>query len=530
VLRKESRVSGPAANPYDQVVYGSVAHAQTHPNRLATVASLYGLTPAPVQRCRVLELGCATGDNLIPMAYGLPGSAFVGVDYSARQVERGQAQVAELGLKNIEIRHGDIRDLGPDLGAFDYIIAHGVYSWVPADVQERVLRICGRHLTPRGVAFISFTAGPGGELRRILREMMLHHVEHGQSATAGRVARGREMAALLKQVPLPNPLAVIFANPLERILKQEEASLFHDQLNEFFDVVTIQEFMNAAAPHGLQYLGDADPDENASHTQPPEVGQTALQWAGADRVARQQYLDILRFRQFRQTLLCRRECVLDDPPPAERLQALHFLLARLRLRDGVWQDVRSSALVQFETESGMVAVADPLTKAILRVLETNAPHAQTFSQLLEGCRSLLAEPGQPPLAAAALAAALLEAWFTALVEAHTHVPPIVPPGERPTASPIIRSQVRRELLQVTNLRHVLIAVADPMARALLLLLDGTRDRPALVEALAAGVESGGIPTPPGKEWPREPPALRAQLARDLETSLRALSSMAMLVG
>ena len=116
------------------------------------------------------------------------------------------------------------------------------------------------------------------------------------------------------------------------------------------------------------------------------------------------------------------------------------------------------------------------------------------------------------------------------MEAHLLVPPIVPPGERPKSSPIIRAQVRRDMLQVTNLRHVLVAVGDPMARALLLLLDGECDRPTLVEALARGLETGEIEKPASKQWPAGPTALRQQLARDLETSLRSLSNMAMLVG
>jgi tRNA G46 methylase TrmB len=65
---------------YDEVLYPSYTHNQTHPDRLATIATLFGLTPAPVERCRVLELGCGNGSNLVPMAYGLPGSEFVGID------------------------------------------------------------------------------------------------------------------------------------------------------------------------------------------------------------------------------------------------------------------------------------------------------------------------------------------------------------------------------------------------------------------------------------------------------------------
>ncbi len=89
---------------YDEVPYASHAFPQTHPNTMATVATLFGMTPAPVTNCRVLELGCAAGFNIIPMAAALPDSRFVGVDLSSRQVAEGQEAIKALGLTNVELR------------------------------------------------------------------------------------------------------------------------------------------------------------------------------------------------------------------------------------------------------------------------------------------------------------------------------------------------------------------------------------------------------------------------------------------
>ena len=130
---------------YDQVPYPSLSYSQSHPDRLATVATLLGMSPTPVNRCRVLELGCASGGNLIPMAYGLPESDFVGIDNSARQIAEGQAMVKTLGLKNVTLGYLDILDVNVELGQFDYIIAHGVFSWVPRAVQEKILEIWARY-------------------------------------------------------------------------------------------------------------------------------------------------------------------------------------------------------------------------------------------------------------------------------------------------------------------------------------------------------------------------------------------------
>src|SRR4051795_9203378 len=121
-----------AANVYDDVPYSNYPYAQTHPDRLATVAILHGLEPPDPFHARVLELGCGAGGNLIAMAAATPGIRALGVDLAAGPVEDGQRAIAEIGLTNVELRHGDVRELS-GLGEFDYIVAHGVYSWIPDD-------------------------------------------------------------------------------------------------------------------------------------------------------------------------------------------------------------------------------------------------------------------------------------------------------------------------------------------------------------------------------------------------------------
>ena len=118
-------------NPYDSVAYPSISHSGTHPDRLATMAILNGLSPAPVERCRVLEIGCNEGANLIPMAYAIPGSEFVGFDLAHLPIERGLERIHELGLHNVHLFEGNLLGVGGELGQFDYIIAHGLYAWVP---------------------------------------------------------------------------------------------------------------------------------------------------------------------------------------------------------------------------------------------------------------------------------------------------------------------------------------------------------------------------------------------------------------
>jgi cyclopropane fatty-acyl-phospholipid synthase-like methyltransferase len=150
-----------ADNSYDEFPYPGGTFRPTHPTHLAMIMRMFGLTPVSPKNCRVLELGCSIGSNLIPMAQDLPDSEFVGIDLSARQVEEGQGTISELGLENIELRQLSIMDVDESLGKFDYILCHGVYSWVPHEVQQRILEIGKQHLTDSGIQYVSYNTYPG---------------------------------------------------------------------------------------------------------------------------------------------------------------------------------------------------------------------------------------------------------------------------------------------------------------------------------------------------------------------------------
>ena len=114
------------ANTYDQVPYTAHSVPQMHPDHIAIAGLLRGLHPARLSRCRVLELGCANGSHLLPLAAAWPNSHFVGIDRSQVQIEQGQVWVRDLGLPNLELRAVDLMDFEDQGEGFDYILAHGL--------------------------------------------------------------------------------------------------------------------------------------------------------------------------------------------------------------------------------------------------------------------------------------------------------------------------------------------------------------------------------------------------------------------
>ena len=156
---------------YEALPYSSMPFPQCQPTHLAALAALHSRCAPPVETARVLELGCASGGNLIPLAARLPNAAFEGVDLSVRHVEEGNSLVRALALRNVCIFQGDIAALDLSGREFDYVICHGVFSWTPAAVQEAIFRICAQNLSTNGVAYISYNVLPGWHLQLIVRDI-----------------------------------------------------------------------------------------------------------------------------------------------------------------------------------------------------------------------------------------------------------------------------------------------------------------------------------------------------------------------
>jgi SAM-dependent methyltransferase len=248
-------------NLYDSVPYPGLAFLQTHPDRLAVIGTLFGMNPVPVEHCRVLEIACGNGSNLIPMAYGLPGSQFVGIDLAAKPVAFADVRIRRLGLENIRIKQMDLMEIGPEFGEFDYIVAHGVYAWVPKAVQEKILAICRDNLSANGVAFVSYNTNPAGHVREVFREMMRFH-ERRTSQTTNPVKRGLAFVeTILNATDSESPWKALFHDELKLMRDRDEKVVYHDELAESFLPVSFGDFAERAQGCGLQFLSEAHLNE-----------------------------------------------------------------------------------------------------------------------------------------------------------------------------------------------------------------------------------------------------------------------------
>lgn len=479
-------MSEQATNPYDAVAYPGHAFSHTHPARLATIAHLHGMSPALPSAMRVLELGCGRGSNLLPMAAQHPGSSFVGIDLSGSAIALAKEGAAALGLGNIAFHHRDIMAVTEELGRFDYIIVHGVYSWVPEPVRERIVALFGELLTPQGVAYVSYNALPGCRLRDLARDVMLYATRDiADPQERVRVAR----AALKAFAEASDPESFHGSALRLRLAQLDEMPdnvLYHDDLNPGARAFALHEVLAVAARNGLQFLSEAAfPSQFAAAKGQAQAMLAQIPVEEAER--REQTLDLLIGRAFRTTLLCRAGLVLNRRIAPDALRP-YQLAANVRLAAAPDGEEHPPGVERFEFDEGVRLSVDlPLCKAALRLLGKAWPASLGWDELVARARAQVGDTLGPDHAheIGRLEEALLAIFKAGLIEAALEPPPLTTVvGARPVVSPVVRWQAGTAN-EVTDLRHRTVALDGPVVRKFVCLLDGSRDADALLADMNA---------------------------------------------
>jgi len=465
-LRQTARV-------YDELPYTSLPVCRSQPARIGAIASLFGLDPVPPARARVLELGCAAGGNLIPLAARYPQSRFVGIDLGHRMIEDGNARIAAMGLANIELRTESITDFGEDNGTFDYIVCHGVYSWVPPPVRAKILEICGRQLSPGVIAYISYNVLPGWRLLQPVRDAM--RVLTDTAGSLDRARQGRAMLGFLAK-NAPGGHWGTLLRRAQALIADDDTYLFHEFMEPINEPCLFADFVGAADSHGLAYLGEAElsimlPDAHG------EGLDAQIAAASEGTIQQQQMLDLLVGTAFRPALLVRRDQAgrIDRSGLAARLASLHFVASgNFRFERRAEDEVALTSNSETAVFSG-----DAETIALLERLFAPIPRTWTLDAWREGI--------------AIERAALLNLawkWIVMGVVAVTTEPLVsAGMGEHPRADPLARCDAALGHPETASPHHHPVAL-DANLRFLLPMLDGSSNRAGLSQRVLAAVHEG----------------------------------------
>jgi len=509
---------------YETVSYPGRSYRYTHPDRLAVMAALAGMNSAPVDHCRVLEVGCGDGTNLLSMAQQLPNCDFVGVDFAEPGIASANETAQAVGLPNARFQAKDLCDLTPDFGTFDYILAHGVYSWVPEPVRLKLLQVCSANLNPTGVAYVSFNANPGSHIRQMLREMMVWQ-SSSFADPQERVRQARAFANFVRAVqPEQSRIGPVLDVVLEAINKSEDAAVFHDQLADTNFSTTLVEFAEEAQAQGLQLLGEADLVSRHRSDLRPEA-QAKIEEAGElDFLLQQQLIDFLHFVGFHRCLLCHGDLPLKRSYGPDDLPA--FRLSSEVRSTSPQSAVHENSIAEFKGPDGRALSTDaPIAKAALAFLESECPSSIPYRELAEKA----AQASSQPHTEDQLRAILWAGCCNGLIELELMAPAFsLYAGEKPLASPLARYQVRTRT-KVSTLRQGNVEISGALEKYLLQLLDGTRTRAQLVAHLMPMTEAGPIFLEEQGQQVRDPRRREEMLGTKLDENLRKLGRLALLM-
>jgi len=450
------------ATNYDKVLYPSALYRTSSHEHLAAIARLHGVDAVDPRRARVLEIAGGDGLNLLAMGAAFPGAQFLSFDLAASAVEQGQALLAASGLDNVRIETGDIVEAAGSMDEpFDYVIAHGLYAWVPPHVQQATLRLIDRVLSPHGIAYLSYNALPGGHLRMALRDLLLFELD-GLTDPDARLDRAEEVLAGFGRARDDDSFSQAALRRAARLmLDKDRHTLFHDELGPVYDPKSLQMMVTEAEAHHLAYLTEAQPG-GFFHGFP---GDDVDDRETVRRAQRRDYEEVCFFHQSLFVRPGRHPLRVPDPA---RLGAL---LA------GVPPSLHRTGESEFAVGAGSFEVTDRTLADFLEKLVKLAPARLPLADLA-------ASPDH--------AAALFQLIDRGIVEPHSlPYPGALEAGERPRVNPLARALIAQGAPALVTMDHRAVALAEEAPRRLLALVDGTRTVAELAAAAA------GIDLPPG---------------------------------
>jgi len=479
------------------------------------------------------------------MAQATPDGEFVGIDLANRQIQEGQDKLRCLGMKNVTLKQMSIMDITHQLGKFDYIVVHGVYSWVPAEVQDKILQVCHDNLTSNGIAYVSYNTYPGWYVQNTLRELMLYHTQQFPQIPL-KMEQAKAALQLFEQLlkTQTGPYSFLLKQHIERLLKERDDYLFHEYLERNNVPMFFSQFMDRATRYGLHYLADSDVGSMFATHLAPEIADILR--PVDDPIRQEQLLDFVTNRSFRRTLLCRQPVATQIVPQAVTGFHLAAPLVALsptpNLTEGIEEEFQHSLSDQkWSTTSAVV-------KALSLCLGRAWPQSLSFGELLQQVHSRLdVTPGKvdSPQLQDPLINSLIALYLKENVELFRYPPQLTRTVSAcPLTTPLTRLQAHRET--VTNVYGGNDSFG-PGITFLLGCLDGHQDRAALINLVLQQVETGQleivwsgnrfsfrIPQKSSGPIPSPPPGMVGEELRNLmsgfvDRTLQLLASKAFLV-
>ncbi|NRB10013.1 MAG: methyltransferase regulatory domain-containing protein [Rickettsiaceae bacterium] len=377
---------------YDNFSYVSYPFEYNRPENLRAISSIFGLNTPSMEKARVLEFGSASGGNLIRFAQDYPNAEIVGIDISKKQIDEGLKQIKKFGIKNLTLKHMSITDLDESMGKFDYIICHGIFSWVPTEVREGIFSASKKLLSENGVAFISYNTLPGWNMNNTIREAMLFHAanfeDEKQKIEQARAALNFLRDSLKDQ---KNSYSKFMQAAADNIAQKENYYLRHEYLAEENCPIYFHDFVSQARKHKLEYLGDTDIHRMYVGNLPPKAAEMLSQIN--DIVRTEQYIDFMNNTIFRCTILCHNTVNINRNITNDSMSNLFFIAPIkgevLPNKDNIQNPDINLKFIINDVADTYIAASDPILKAALYVISENQGNPLSVSEIAAKAKQYL---------------------------------------------------------------------------------------------------------------------------------------------
>lgn len=274
---------------------------------LESYARLLGLSPAPASTARILEIGSSYGGNLISQALFYPQATFTGIEIAPTQVSVGKTYIDQLGITNLDLLEGDVNESHEHLGTYDYIIAHGFYSWVDEETKDNFLRLCKEHLAENGILYMSYNTYPGWHKMDSVRALLefankdVDTLNHREKVRHGKTVASKLGALMLEYDTVKNQQGP-FLQSLRQTLQKQDCYVGHDHLEPVNTPVYFHQCIDHMTKHGFTYLCDCDLNLSFPDVYDETLRTKLQELAPHDPLAREQYIDFMLNTAFRKSL------------------------------------------------------------------------------------------------------------------------------------------------------------------------------------------------------------------------------------
>ena len=301
------------------VQYDAVCSLYTHPRQISALAIALGHTPPPIETARILELGCATGGNLTPIAASLPNSYCVGIDPFKEQIVNAQQRAEASQINNVKYLPIGVSDFEQLDGPFDFIIAHGLYSWISDEHRADTLTLCRHLLSPQGLAYLSYNTYPHWHIEQANRSLLRWRYrqlseksrQEGKSVTDEEMVKSsRELLKVYSHFAKHTDqvsLRKIYERCHTRLQQLPDWYLIHEYLLEHNRAFHFEELVSTAEDAGLSYLGDVAPNTELAPSMLSNQLLRELEYVSNDRVGLHQATDMIVNRGLRRSIFRRND-------------------------------------------------------------------------------------------------------------------------------------------------------------------------------------------------------------------------------